>query len=86
MKKIDHTQRFETVGDLYYRHSGRMRPGKSEPLETNRDSSDPENKAAFDEWMVTFCFGAALDRIAELEERLRKAQEETEAENSEVFW
>lgn len=70
MPKIDYTARFETVGALYYRYSGRLRPGKSEPLETNRDSSSAENRAAFDEWMATLCFGAALDRIAQLENQI----------------
>ncbi len=69
MKPINYTARFETVGDLYRRHSGRLRPGKDEPAEMNRDSSSPENRAAFDEWCATLCFGAALDRIAELEAR-----------------
>ncbi len=73
-KPVDHTARFETVGALCYRHSGRLRPGKSESMETNRDSSDPENRAAFDEWMATLCFGAALDRIAELEAKIERLE------------
>ncbi len=80
-RPIDHTARFETVGDLYYRHSGRLRPGKSEPLVTNRDSSSPENVAAFDEYMATRCFGDALDRIAQLAaevEALRSRLEDLE--------
>jgi hypothetical protein len=75
---IDHTARFETVGSLYYRHSGRMRPGKDSPPGTGHDSSSPENRAEFDEWMATLCFGAALDRIAELEAAI-------ERQNDEVF-
>jgi hypothetical protein len=75
VKPINYTQRFETVGDLYRRHSGRLRPGKDEPTEFNRDSSSPENRAAFDEWMATLCFGAALDRIAELEAKLEALDE-----------
>lgn len=77
-KPINHTARFEVVGDLYYRHSGRLRPGKSEPPETGRDSSSPENRAAFDEWMATLCFGAALDRIAELEATVERLEGEGE--------
>jgi hypothetical protein len=79
VKPINYTARFETVGDLYYRHSGRLRPGKSEPMATNGDSSDPENQAAFDEWMATLCFGAALDRIAELEEKVSVLEQAADA-------
>jgi len=70
---INYTQRFETVGDLYRRHSGHLRPGKDDP---GRDSSSPENRAAFDEWAATLCFGAALDRIAQLEDELLDAAEQ----------
>jgi len=71
--KPDYTARFETVGDLYYRHSGRLRPGKSEPMGL-RDSSDPENVAAFDAYMAQHCFGDALDRIARLTAQVEKLQ------------
>lgn len=84
-KPINHTARFEVVGDPYRRHSGRLRPGKSEPPETGRDSSSPENRAAFDEWMATLLFGAALDRIAELEAAIEKMRADVEAENERVF-
>lgn len=82
MKPINHTARFETVGDLYYRHSGRLRPGKDSPPACGHDSSSPENRAAFDEWCATLCFGQALDRIAELEAEL---QATIERQNDEVF-
>ena len=77
--EVDHVARFETVGELYYRHSGRLRPGKYEAPETGRDSLDPENKAAFDEWMATRCFGAALDRIAELVAKVEDLEGEIDA-------
>lgn len=85
MKPISYTSRFETVGDLYYRHSGRLRPGKDSPPGSGRDSSSPENKAVFDDWAATLCFGQALDRIAELEAVIAKLRADIEAENDEVF-
>lgn len=77
-KPIDHTQRFETVGALYYAHSGILRPGKDAPPSANRDPSSPENRAAFDEWMATLCFGAALDRIAALETEVSDLENDLE--------
>lgn len=85
MNKPNYSKRFETVGDLYYRHSGRLRPGKSEPMATNRDSSDPENVAMFDEWAATLLFGAALDRIAELEAELERIDLESAYKENEAY-
>jgi len=39
---ITHIERFEAIGDLYYRRHHRMRPGKSEAWETGRDSNGKE--------------------------------------------
>lgn len=76
--KPDYTARFETVATLYYRAFGRLRPGKSEPLATNRSSDDPENRAQFDEWAATRLFGEALDEIDRLNRALADADEELE--------
>ena len=43
-----HCECYEAVGELYYRATGRLRPGKSEPLGTGRDSNDQENRDRFD--------------------------------------
>lgn len=64
------TARFETVGDLYYRATSRLRPGKSEPMAAGRDANSDENRARFDEWLVMRGWYAAIDRIAELEARV----------------
>jgi hypothetical protein len=62
--------RFEAIGDLYYRRYHRMRPGKSEPWETGRDSNDIENHAQFDQWFAVHAFTDALERIVQLEDEL----------------
>lgn len=86
MSGVDHAARFETIGALYYAATGYLRPGKSEPLATNRDSSSAENVARFDEWMATRCWGTLVDRVTFLEqrkeellERLEKLEEQLEA-------
>jgi hypothetical protein len=61
------TARFEALNSLYYRATGYLRPGKSEPMETRRDSSSPENRERFEQWLVSHGWTAALDRIVELE-------------------
>lgn len=66
--------RFEVIGDLYYRRYHRLRPGKSEAMETHRDSNDEENRTQFDQWFATKAFTDAVDRIAELEESLTEAR------------
>lgn len=46
----DPTGSFEHVGELYHRETGFLRPGKSEPMETGRDSNTPENLWRFAKW------------------------------------
>jgi hypothetical protein len=67
MRKFSHLEKYELIGELYYRDTGFLRPGKSEAPETGRDSGSEENVARFDDWMATRCFGAAIARIYELE-------------------
>jgi len=62
----DHTARFEALGDLYYRATGYLRPGKDEPAATGRDSNSDENRERFEQWMTLHGWTAALDRIVEL--------------------
>jgi hypothetical protein len=65
-------QRYETVNDLYYRATGRMRPGKDVPPACGYDSSSEENQARFENWVATSAFTDAVDRIAELEASVTK--------------
>ena len=64
------TQRFETVGDLYRRATGFLRPGKSVAPECGYDSSSDENRERFETWLATRGLTDALDRIAELEHKI----------------
>lgn len=68
-------ERFEAIGELYYRRHHRLRPGKCEAPETYRDSSSDENRELFESWFATHAFGDAIDRIVELEEKLRRVEE-----------
>ena len=70
------TERFEIVGDLYYGRYGRLRPGKCEAPETYRDANSEENCQQFDNWIATRAFTDAIDRIGELEEQVKKYEEE----------
>lgn len=60
-------ERFEAIGELYYRRHHRLRPGKYEAPETYRDSSSDENRELFESWFATHAFTDAIDRIVELE-------------------
>jgi hypothetical protein len=70
--------RFETVGDLYYRATGKLRPGKSAPPATGEDTSSDENRERFEAWLASEGFIAALDRIAELEQEIEWLEESDE--------
>ena len=74
----DWTARYELIGALYYRATGRLRPGKDEAPEMNRDSSDPENRARFDEWAATKMFNALLDHAIATEEKLKRCNDSEE--------
>jgi hypothetical protein len=54
-------ERFERIGEMYYRDTGFLRPGKSEPAETGRESNSAENICRFDSWWTAKC-RAALAR------------------------
>jgi hypothetical protein len=69
---ITANDRFECIGDLYYRRFGRLRPGKSEAPETYRDSKDDENRTQFDQWFAVKSFMDAIDRIIELEAEVKR--------------
>ena len=78
------TARFETVGELYRRETGYLRPGKDEPAATGRDSCSDENRARFDEWLVMHGWYAAIDRIAELEARVADLETSLDEASSEL--
>ena len=49
--EIDSNTRFEIIDRLYYQRFGRLRPGKSEPMELRIDSCSDENTAQFEGWI-----------------------------------
>lgn len=68
--KLGATERFEIIGMLYHRDTGKLRPGKSVPLELGYDSCDNENQERFDQWFATRAFSSALEYIAALEKAI----------------
>jgi hypothetical protein len=67
-------ERFEALGSLYYTGTGYLRPGKSNPLETGRDSNDDENRERFEAWLAACALTAAIDRIVSLEARVEQLE------------
>jgi hypothetical protein len=43
-------EEYERIAAEYQRDTGRLRPGKSAPIETGRESSSEENRQRFHEW------------------------------------
>jgi hypothetical protein len=76
--KTTATEHYECVGDLYYRATHHLRPGKSEAPETGRDSSSPENVARFESWFREHAFSDAIDRIVLLEKLAEQAVKDAE--------
>jgi hypothetical protein len=72
----DWIARFELVGSLYYRETGRLLPGKDEPPGTGRDSYDEENVSRYEEWAATKLFSALLDHAIALESRIERLDPE----------
>jgi hypothetical protein len=62
----DEAARFEIIGELYYRRTGRMRPGKAEPLATGHDSMSEENFDRFESWIQRDALWDAIDYIIKL--------------------
>jgi hypothetical protein len=66
---------FEAIADLYYRRFHRLAPGKSEALESYRDSNDEENRVQFAQWLNSpNAFADAIKRIIELDEQVESLQ------------
>jgi hypothetical protein len=63
-------ERFEIIGELYAARYKRLRPGKSEAIETGRDSSSEENHSLFENWFATQAFSDAIERIADMDAQL----------------
>ncbi len=74
----DSLSRFEALGALYYAETGYLRPGKSNSIETGRDSNDDENRERFEQWVATRSLTAALDRIVSLEQQVDDLQDDFE--------
>ena len=53
-------ERFEIIGWLYYGATGKLRPGKDDPIE---ESSSEENIERFEQWFATKSFTDALEAI-----------------------
>jgi hypothetical protein len=66
-------ERFEVVAALYYRDTGFLRPGKSEPVGSYRDPNSDENRERFEQWVATRAFTSAIDRIVFLENAIPDA-------------
>jgi hypothetical protein len=78
---IGDIERFEIIGDLYYNRFHRLRPGKSEPVETHRSSVDQENIEQFDKWLVgNQAFLDAIEEIARLQRRVRDIEKQLDDE------
>lgn len=68
-----HLERFEAIADLYYRRFHRLAPGKSEALESYRDSNDEENRKQWADWFASpNAFGDAIERIIALEAKVEE--------------
>lgn len=70
------TEIFEAIAALYYARFHRLAPGKSEPIETGRDSNDDENRAEFTNWIRSNALHDAATRIVTLESVLQQIVDE----------
>lgn len=71
----DALYRFEAIAALYHRRFHRLAPGKSEALESYRDSNDDENRAQFAKWRASNdSFLDAIDRIIELDHKVAELE------------
>ena len=73
-----HIEHYEGGGELYYRATRCLRPGKAEAPETGRDSNSPENVARFESWFREHAFSDAIDRIVRLEKLAEQAVRDAE--------
>lgn len=74
---MDVNTQFEIVADLFYRDTGFMRPGKSMPMEMCSGELDQRRRAAWDKWVIdSRLVPCALQRIADLEEKLKQTEQD----------
>lgn len=67
--------RFEAIAGLYYGRFRRLAPGKSEAIETGRDSNSDENREQFRAWRQSDqAFIDAIDRIVELDHKVAELE------------
>lgn len=64
-------ERFEILADLYYRDSGHLMPGKSDPI---KDTNTDENRQRFGEWYKTQSLESALKRILQLQNEVEELE------------
>ena len=50
---MDANERFEIIGEMYYRRFHRLRPGKDESAASGRDSNEAENAEQFQQWRLS---------------------------------
>jgi len=74
--KMNSNDRFEILGELYYRRFHRLRPGKDEAMECGRDSCDAENIEQFGGWYGDGCVALedALAEIHRLKDRIAQME------------
>jgi hypothetical protein len=63
-------ERFESLGELYRKRFGRLRPGKDESPQTYRgQNADRENVEQFNSWVERGALDDAVSRIVELDQQ-----------------
>lgn len=75
--RMNANERFEIVADLFYRDTGFIRPGKSLPMEMCSTESEQQRQVAWEQWtMDNRLVPCALQRIADLEEKLKQVEQD----------
>lgn len=70
-------EKFEIVADLFYRDTGFLRPGKSLPMEMCSTESEQRRQTAWEQWVMdNRMLPCALQRIADLEEKLKQVEQD----------
>lgn len=78
MTPTNHTGRYEALAELYCRRTGSMAPGKSAPMESGEDTSREENRARWEDWLVSRAWNDVLDELVRLRSKHEKLLEEHE--------
>ena len=67
---INMLERSELLAELFYKDSGMLAPGKSEPLERSGRNSHKERRAVYGVWYRERSLDSALSEILRLREGL----------------